>query len=130
MKTKPFLIAGFLGLILSVLAILCASAPVRLLAALAEAVADDEQAAWVLKTLSMALVQYNWLLIAPGTLLMGLPVYRFCVTRRIWLKLLSIIGMLFFFIVIIIASMLTMHVNKFPVYTVIRILIQLAMGGA
>lgn len=130
MKKKAVLIACMIGLALSAGAIYCAELPIRALGVAAEAIAADEQTAWILNTFSQALVELNWLLLLPGTLLTALPLYRLQVTRRIWLKILCILGLLILLLVLMIASMLTMHINKIPIATLLKILIQWAMAGA
>ena len=130
MKKKAALTACIIGLALSAGAIYCAEPPVRALGLAAEILGTDEQTAWILNTLSQALVELNWLLLLPGTLLTALPIYRLQVTKRIWLKILCVLGVLILLPVLTLASMLTMHVNKVPISTLLKILIQWAMAGA
>ncbi len=130
MKKKAALTACIIGLVLSAGAVYCAELPVRALSAMAELIGADEQAARLMAVLSHALVELNWLLLLPGTLLTVLPIYRLQVTRRIWLKILCVLGVLILLPLLAIASILTMHVDKIPIATLLRILIQWAMAGS
>lgn len=130
LKKKAAWIACIVGLALSAGAIYCAELPVRALGMAAEKFGTDEQTARLLITLSHALIRLNWLLLLPGTLLTALPIYRFQVTKRVWLKILCILGILILLPVLTLFSMITMYVNKIPIFTLLRILIQWAMAGA
>ena len=68
--------------------------------------------------------------ISPVTALRALPIYRFQVTKRVWLKILCVLGILILLPVLTLFSMITMYVNKIPIFTLLRILIQWAMAGA
>lgn len=130
MKKKAALTACIVGLVLSAGAVYCAELPVRTLSAIAELIGADEQTARLMTVLSHALIELNWLLLLPGTLLTALPIYRLQVTRRIWLKLLCVLSVLILLPLLAIASILTMHVDKIPIAALVRILIQWAMAGA
>ena len=130
MKKKAALTACIIGLVLSAGAVYCAELPVRALSAMAELIGADEQTARLMAVLSHALVELNWLLLLPGTLLTALPIYRLQVTRRIWLKILCVLGVLILLPLLAIASILTMHVDKIPIAALLRILIQWAMAGS
>ena len=130
MKKKAALTACLIGLILSAAAIYCAELPVRALGMAAEALGADEQTARLLTTLSSALIRLNWLLLLPGTLLTALPVYRLQVTKRIWLKILCVLSIPLLLLLLTAISMITMYVNKIPIFTLLRILIQWAIAGA
>ena len=66
----------------------------------------------------------------PGTLLIMLPVYRMCKTRRFFVGFLCFFPLIIFQVAVWIGSICTMYVNKIPIATTIRILYNWVMSGA
>lgn len=130
MNRRALLKSFILGLLLSAAACACAALPVRLAGDAASALGLEDQIVTMLSQLKKAEIVLPWWILAPGTLLLMLPLYRMCVTRHFIVGFLCLIPLILFLLVIWIGSMATMYVNKVPIFTLLRILYNWVMSGA
>jgi len=127
---KPCLKALIVSLILCTISILCAVIPLHIAGDVAAALELDSFVVTSLNQLKKAEVVLPWWMLLPGTLLIMLPVYRMCKTKRFFVGFLCFFPLIIFQLAVWVGSMCTMYVNKIPIATAIRIQYNWAMNGA
>lgn len=129
-KKKPYLKALIVSLILCAISVVCAVIPVRVAGDVASMFELDSFVVASLQQLKKATIDLPWWMLLPGTLLIMLPVYRMCKTRRFFVGFLCFFPLIIFQVAVWIGSICTMYVNKIPIATTIRILYNWVMNGA
>ena len=128
-KKHPYLIACGVGLILSLIAVWCATLPLRGIRQAVESMGASESVSKVLLQLAKAAVRPKWLLALPGALLTGLPIRRLSKAKKTRSKILCILTIALLLIVLWAVSVFTMTVSSVSFGTALRILIRWIMGG-
>ena len=130
---KYWLKSLIVSLILCALGIVAALGPVRLIGMLPELLGEElglePQVAAIMMQFKKATVAFNWWLLIPGTLLIWMPVHRMCKTKHFIVGFLCFFPLIIFQLLVTLASVATMYVNKVPIATLLEILIKWAMNG-